>query len=137
MQDKSPIDTTIDQNIDEKMTSQLQKTPIAIIGMASLFPESRDLQEFWENIVGKMDCVIDVPADRWEINDLYDADPSAPDKSYSKRGGFIPDIDFDPMEFGLPPNILEVTDSSQLLSLIVARDLIKDCGYIDGEFDRQ
>jgi len=97
--------------------------------MASLFPESRDLHEFWENIVGKMDCVIDVPSDRWEINDLYDADPSAPDKSYSKRGGFIPDIDFDPMEFGLPPNILEVTDSSQLLSLVVARDLLKDCGY--------
>ncbi|MCN4143577.1 MAG: SDR family NAD(P)-dependent oxidoreductase [Thiohalomonas sp.] len=129
--------THIDKNVDEKMASQLQKTPIAIIGMASLFPESRNLQEFWENIVGKMDCVIDVPSDRWEINDLYDADPSAPDKSYSKRGGFIPDIDFDPMEFGLPPNILEVTDSSQLLSLLVARDLIKDCGYIDAEFDRQ
>ncbi|MCU7938437.1 MAG: SDR family oxidoreductase [gamma proteobacterium symbiont of Bathyaustriella thionipta] len=127
----------IDKKTDEKIASQLQKTPIAIIGMASLFPESRDLKEFWENIVGKMDCVIDVPSDRWEINDLYDADPSAPDKSYSKRGGFIPDIDFDPMEFGLPPNILEVTDSSQLLSLVVARDLIKDCGYIDGEFDRQ
>jgi len=127
-----------DNNItDEKIASQLQKTPIAIIGMASLFPESRDLQEFWENIVGKMNCVIDVPADRWEINDLYDADPSAPDKSYSKRGGFIPDIDFDPMEFGLPPNILEVTDTSQLLSLVVARDLIKDCGYVDGDFDRQ
>jgi len=131
------IDNNIDKKIDEKMASQLQKTPIAIIGMASLFPESRNLQEFWENIVGKMDCVIDVPADRWEINDLYDADPSAPDKTYSKRGGFIPDIDFDPMEFGLPPNILEVTDSSQLLSLVVARDLIKDCGYIDGEFDRK
>ncbi len=123
--------------IDKKIASRLQETPIAIIGMASLFPESRDLHEFWENIVGKMDCVIDVPSDRWEINDLYDADPSAPDKSYSKRGGFIPDIDFDPMEFGLPPNILEVTDSSQLLSLVVARDLLKDCGYSDGKFDRE
>ena len=127
-----------DKNIiDKKIASRLQETPIAIIGMASLFPESRDLHEFWENIVGKVDCVIDVPADRWEINDLYDADPSAPDKTYSKRGGFIPDIDFDPMEFGLPPNILEVTDSSQLLSLVVARDLLKDCGYGNGEFDRE
>jgi acyl transferase domain-containing protein len=122
---------------DQKMQSLLQKTPIAIIGMASLFPESRDLHEYWENIMGKVDCVIDVPSDRWEINDLYDADPSTPDKSYSKRGGFIPDIDFNPMEFGLPPNILEVTDSSQLLSLVVARDLLKDCGYKDGNFDRK
>ncbi|MFK5891747.1 MAG: beta-ketoacyl synthase N-terminal-like domain-containing protein, partial [Pseudomonadota bacterium] len=124
------------KNIDKRIASRLQETPIAIIGMASLFPESKDLHEFWENIMGRVDCVIDVPSDRWEIDDLYDADPSAPDKSYSKRGGFIPDIDFDPMEFGLPPNILEVTDSSQLLSLVVARDLLKDCGYKDGNFDR-
>ena len=137
MQDKTQIDKNIDDTIDDTIASQLQKTPIAIIGMASLFPESRDLKEFWENIVGKMDCVIDVPADRWEIDDLYDADPSAPDKTYSKRGGFIPNIDFDPMEFGLPPNILEVTDSSQLLSLVVARDLLKDCGYQEGNFDRE
>ncbi len=130
--------TNIDQVlVEKKMPSRLQETPIAIIGMASLFPESKDLNEYWENIMAKMDCVIDVPSDRWEINDLYDADPSAPDKSYSKRGGFIPDIDFDPMEFGLPPNILEVTDSSQLLSLVVARDLLKDCGYVDGNFDRE
>ncbi|MFK5984782.1 MAG: beta-ketoacyl synthase N-terminal-like domain-containing protein, partial [Pseudomonadota bacterium] len=123
-------------NIDKQFSSQLQETPIAIVGMASLFPESKNVHEFWENIMGKVDCVIDVPSDRWEIDDLYNADPATADKSYSKRGGFIPDIDFDPMEFGLPPNILEVTDSSQLLSLVVARDLLKDCGYKDGNFDR-
>jgi acyl transferase domain-containing protein len=60
-----------------------------------------------------------------------------PDKTYCKRGAFIPDIDFDPMEFGLPPNILEVTDVSQLLSLVVARDALEDAGYgEDIEFDR-
>ena len=46
------------KNLDKKLTSRLQETPIAIIGMASLFPESRDLHEFWENIMGKVDCVI-------------------------------------------------------------------------------
>jgi len=115
----------------------LQKTPIAIIGMASLFPESKNLREFWSNILDKVSCITDVPPDRWEIDDLYDPDPKAKDKTYCKRGGFIPDVDFNPMEFGLPPNILEVTDSSQLLSLLVARDLLKDCGYTDGEFDRK
>ncbi|HRF95222.1 MAG TPA: beta-ketoacyl synthase N-terminal-like domain-containing protein, partial [Aggregatilineales bacterium] len=61
--------------------------------------------------------------------DYYDPDPTTPDKTYSKRGGFLPDIDFDPMEFGLPPNILEVTDVSQMLGLVVARDAINDAGY--------
>ena len=75
---------------------------------------------------------------RWSVADYYDPDPHAPDKSYCKRGGFLPDIDFDPTEFGLPPNILEVTDVSQLLSLVVAKDALEDAGYGEGqEFDRE
>ena len=42
------------------------------------------------------------------------------------------------MEFGLPPNILEVTDVSQLLSLVVARDALEDAGYgEERQFDRE
>lgn len=41
----------------------------------------------------------------------------------------MPNIDFNPMEFGLPPNILEVTDASQLLALIAARDAFAHAGY--------
>src|SRR5690242_14319790 len=114
-------------------------TPIAIIGMASIFPEARTLDEYWDNIVQARDCLRDVPDSRWNIADYYDADPAAPDKTYCKRGGFIPDIDFDPVEFGLPPNILEVTDVSQLLGLLVARQTFDDAGYGIGgrEFDRE
>jgi len=117
--------------------TQLQKTPIAVIGMSSLFPNATNLESYWDNIINKASAIMDVPADRWEIKDVYDSDKNAPDKSYCKRGGFIPEIDFNPIEFGLPPNILEVTDTSQLLSLIVARDLIKDTGYKGNEFDRE
>src|SRR5439155_3686320 len=97
--------------------------------MACLFPQARTLREFWDNIVKKRDCITDVPPSRWRVEDYYDPDPSAPDKTYSKRGGFIPDVDFDPVEFGLPPNSLEVTDNSQLLSLLVARRALEDAGY--------
>ena len=108
---------------------QLQKTPIAIIGMASIFAQAKNLTEYWDNILNKIDAVTEVPDSRWSIADYYDPDPSKPDKSYCKRGGFLPDIDFDPVEFGLPPNILEVTDVSQLLGLVVARDALEDAGY--------
>jgi len=107
-------------------------TPVAIIGMAALFPEARTLQEFWQNIVDKRDCITDVPPSRWSVDDYYDPDPAAPDKTYCKRGGFLPEIDFDPLEFGLPPNIpniLEVTDSSQLLSLVVAKQALVERVY--------
>ncbi|MBW4552048.1 MAG: SDR family NAD(P)-dependent oxidoreductase [Aphanocapsa sp. GSE-SYN-MK-11-07L] len=112
-----------------RINDQLQQTPIAIVGMASIFPQSLNLQEYWETIIRKLDCITDVPASRWDVNTYYDPDPKAPDKTYCNRGGFIPEIDFNPMEFGLPPNILEVTDISQLLALAVAKTAMEDAGY--------
>ena len=121
----------------KKLNSRLQETPIAVIGMASLFPQSKNLREYWENILKKANCITDVPESRWSIQDYYDPDSNAPDKTYCKRGGFLPDVDFDPMEFGLPPNILEVTDVSQLLALAVAKAVLEDAGYGEGSsFDR-
>jgi acyl transferase domain-containing protein len=108
---------------------QLRKTPVAIIGIGSIFAQARNVTEYWENILNKIDAITDVPPSRWNVADYYDPDPAKPDKSYCKRGAFLPDIDFDPTEFGLPPNILEVTDVSQLLSLVVARDALEDAGY--------
>ena len=118
--------------------SLLKKTPIAIIGQAALFAKSASLKEYWDNILDKIDGITDVPPNRWNPEDYYDPDPTAEDKTYCKVGGFIPDIDFDPLEFGLPPNLLEVTDSSQLLGLVVARDAMEDAGYgMDREFARE
>ncbi len=122
----------------EHINKKIKTTPIAIIGIGSIFPQARSSQEYWDNILRKIDCVTDVPSSHWKIEDYYDPDPAAPDKSYCKRGAFLPDVDFDPMEFGLPPNILEVTDVSQLLSLVVARDALEDAGYgEDRQFDRE
>jgi len=111
------------------LNSSLQKTPIAVIGLSSIFADARNVEEFWTNIIQSKDSIIDVPANRWLIEDYYDEDMFAPDKTYCKRGGFLPEIDFNPIEFGLPPNILQVTDASQLLGLVAARDAFEDAGY--------
>jgi acyl transferase domain-containing protein len=111
---------------------------IAIIGMASILPEAHNLREYWENILAKRDCIRDVPASHWHPEDYYDPDPSVADKTYSKRGGFIPFTNFDPFEFGMPPNLLETTDASQLLALVVAKQVLEDAGYgSDHSFDRE
>src|SRR5215207_701854 len=112
---------------------RLADNPIAIVGLASLFPRSPDLASYWRAIVSAADCITDVPPTHWRTEDFYDPDPQAPDKTYCKRGGFIPDTPFNPVEFGMPPNILEVTDVLQLLSLVVTRELERD---LDGPFDR-
>ncbi len=116
----------------DPLERKIHTTPIAIIGMASIFPQARTLPEYWENILNKIDAIVDVPASRWSIEDYYDPNPAAPDKTYCKRGAFMPDVEFDPAEFGLPPNLLEVTDVSQLLSLVVAKECLEDAGYGEG-----
>ena len=108
---------------------RLGENPIAIIGMSALFPQAEHLGQYWNNIVEQIDSIIEIPESRWKIEDYFDEDQNVPDKSYSKRGGFIPDVDFNPMDFGIPPNILEVTDSSQLLGLLTAKNALEDSGY--------
>ncbi|MBE9207058.1 acyltransferase domain-containing protein [Nostoc sp. LEGE 06077] len=122
-----------------KINRQLQQNPIAIVGMASLFAKARNLREYWQNIINKIDCITDVPSSHWSVEDYYDPNPRTPeDKTYCKRGGFIPDVDFNPMEFGIPPSILEVTDVSQLLSLVIAKEAMEDAGYGESrEFSRE
>ncbi|WP_412486674.1 SDR family NAD(P)-dependent oxidoreductase [Shewanella chilikensis] len=123
--------------IDKRLNKRLKDTPIAIVGMASLFAGSRYLNQFWDLICDKIDAITQVPADRWQVADYFDPDKKAADKSYCKRGGFIPEVDFNPMEFGLPPNILELTDTSQLLSLVVAKEVLEDAGIDEGsDYDR-
>lgn len=128
-----------DQTTPIHLNRKLQDNPIAIIGMASLFPQARTLREYWENIINKVDCITDVPDSHWNVEDYYDPNPrTQEDKTYCKRGGFIPYVDFNPMEFGLPPNILEVTDVSQLLSLVVAKEAMEDAGYsASRQFNRE
>ncbi|UGA37321.1 hypothetical protein JOS77_25210 [Chromobacterium haemolyticum] len=84
---------------------------IAIVGMASHFPDAATLYDFWTNIVDKKDSLTDIDQkdgdEYWRKEDYYSADPSAADKTYGHRAGFVPAIDFDPVEFKLPPLMLE------------------------------
>ena len=122
---------------EQTFNSRLQECPIAIVGMASIFADAKNLENYWDNIFESVDAIKDVPSDRWAKDDYYSSNPKEADKTYCKRGGFLPEIDFDPMEFGLPPNILELTDIAQLLSLVVAREVLNDAGIGDGSgYDR-
>ena len=81
-----------------ELHSRIRETPIAIVGMSSLMPDAKTLDQYWSNIVENVNSIVDVPASRWNIDDYYDEDPSTPDKTYCKRGAFLPEIDFNPME---------------------------------------
>jgi len=114
-----------------------ETTPIAIIGMGCLFPGARDLTEYWRSIRHGHDGIGPVPESHWKAEDYFDPDPKRPDMTYCTRGGFLSPVAFDPTEFGIPPAILEATDTAQLLSLVVAKAALNDAGYgEDRDFNR-
>ncbi len=109
-----------------------QPVPVAIIGMGCMFPRAEDLAGYWANIRQRRDAITEVPATHWRPEDYFDADPKAPDHTYARRGGFLTPVDFPPLEFGIAPNNLDATDTTQLLGLMVARQALEDAGYGEG-----
>ncbi|USQ84655.1 SDR family oxidoreductase [Streptomyces phaeoluteigriseus] len=105
---------------------------VAVVGMACMFPQAPDLPTFWANVVGGVDAVGEVPADRWDPAVHHGG--STP----SKWGGFLPPIPFDPLRYGIPPTSLGHIEPVQLLSLEAARRALEDAGYGEGgrTFDR-
>lgn len=108
------------------LASQTTRPPIAVVGVSALFPGSADSTGFWNDLLAGTDRMTPVPSTHWLVDDYFDPDPSAPDKTYGRRGGFLGTIDLDPMAFGVPPNVVPSTDTSQLLALIVAQQVLDD-----------
>ncbi|WAC89973.1 type I polyketide synthase [Mycobacterium sp. Aquia_213] len=106
--------------------------------MSALFPGSPEAERFWRNIIGGVDLFSEVPESHWRIDDYYHPDPHMPDKVYARRGGFLPDVDFSPMDFGIPPNVMPATDTAQLLALRVAQQVLEDAAGGDfSHIDRE
>jgi polyketide-type polyunsaturated fatty acid synthase PfaA len=113
-----------------------KSSPVAIVGMSSLFPEARTVGDFWNNILSRKDCIREIidgdPKEFdgfWRLDEYYSDDPMAIDKTYGKTGGFIPEIEFDPIEFGIPPINLESIGTTQLFAMVVAKQALADAGY--------
>ena len=106
---------------------------VAIVGMGCILPGAGNAKALWENILDKLDAVCEVPEDRWDWRPYYDPDPNAKDKIYSKWGGFIDDVPFDPLRYGIPPNTIKSIEPLQLLALEVVRAALIDAGFEDGK----
>jgi acyl transferase domain-containing protein/NAD(P)H-dependent flavin oxidoreductase YrpB (nitropropane dioxygenase family)/NADP-dependent 3-hydroxy acid dehydrogenase YdfG len=114
-------------------------TDIAIIGVAAMFPGAIDTETFWANIVAGRNAVREVPPERWDVATYYDpaaVGENAGRKTPCKWGGFLDDIPFDPLAYGIPPKSLAAIEPVQLLSLEIARRALADAGYTDRAFDR-
>lgn len=104
---------------------------VAIVGMSTYLPGADTLSDYWENLLDAKNAVTEIPAHRWDYRIYFDPDREAEDKIYSKWGGFLEDMPFDPMRFGMPPRSIKAIDPVQLMTLELARRCLEDAGYDD------
>lgn len=110
---------------------------IAIVGIGLWLPGATDGRAYWTNLVNGVDCLREIPPERWDWRLYYDADPAARDRVYAKWGGFIAEQPFDPTRYGLPPVALKSIDPLQLLTLETVRRALADAGVALDQVDRE
>jgi Polyketide synthase modules and related proteins len=105
--------------------------------MSGRFPGSDDVNEYWQNISQGVDLVTEVPKERWDIDAYYDLDFTKLDKTNSRWGGFLADIDkFDPVFFNISGMEAEVMDPQQRLFLEECWKALEDAGYANDKISR-
>ena len=106
------------------------REPIAIVGMGMRLPGGvHDAASFETMLWSGTDTITAIPAERWSLDELYDADPEVPGKMITRFGAFIDGVDvFDAEFFGISPREAATMDPQQRLALQVGWQALEDAG---------
>ncbi len=115
---------------DEERNGKIME-PVAIIGMGCRFPGAPSLHAFWQLMCNGGDAITEVPADRYDIEAVYDPRPATPGKVMSRYGGFLEQVDqFDAAFFGISPREAAKIDPQHRLLMEVAWEAMEDAGQV-------
>ena len=106
--------------------------PVAIIGIGCRYPGGANTPDaFWQMIRNGVDGITEVPKSRWDADAIYDPDVRVPNKTNTRWGGFLEQVDqFDPQFFGIAPREVATMDPQQRLLLEVTWEALEDAGQI-------
>ncbi|MEU1313382.1 beta-ketoacyl synthase N-terminal-like domain-containing protein, partial [Streptomyces cinnamoneus] len=106
---------------------------IAVVGISCRLPQAADPRAFWQLLRESREAITDVPADRWDISQLYDPDYTAPGKVNVRRGGFLDHVDrFDAGFFGISPREAAMMDPQQRLVLELGWEALENARMVPG-----
>jgi len=109
--------TTLSMNTQE---------PIAIVGMAGLFPDAFSLEVFWKMIAQRKTAIGKVQPGRWPVPEASMLAPGlTPDRAYSANCGLIEGFRFDPHDIDLPGLPVDELDPLHHITLHVGREAIE------------
>ncbi|HVM13413.1 MAG TPA: amino acid adenylation domain-containing protein [Egibacteraceae bacterium] len=105
---------------------------VAIVGIGCRLPGRVSTPDaFWDLLCGGVDAISEVPPERFDVDAVFDSDPSAPGKIYSRWGGFVDDVDrFDADFFGIAPREAKRMDPQHRILLEVAWEALEDGGQV-------
>ncbi|MGZ6536636.1 MAG: beta-ketoacyl synthase N-terminal-like domain-containing protein, partial [Actinomycetota bacterium] len=110
---------------------------IAVVGLGAILPDAPTAPAFWTNVKQGRYSIGDVPVGRWDPDLYYDSDRKAPDKTYSKIGGWVKEWNWDPLAWRLPipPRVGDEMDDGQKWAITCTREALLDYGYPERPLD--
>src|SRR5262249_44805840 len=89
----SPLQVALAAQQLESKFAIMAAEPLAIVGMGCRSPGAGNPAEFWSLLSEGREVNVEVPADRWNIDEFYDPNPKTPGKMYMRRAAFLDSID--------------------------------------------
>ncbi len=111
--------------------SKKNNEKIAVVGMACRFPGGCNTPEaYWKFLKEGKDAAIDIPKDRWNVDEYYDAVHGTPGKMYVKKANFLQqDVsNFDAKFFKISPAEANAMDPQQRQLLEVSWEALENAG---------
>ncbi|CEL92229.1 unnamed protein product, partial [Vitrella brassicaformis CCMP3155] len=103
---------------------------LAVVGVSCRLPGGVTTpSSFWSMLMNRTDCVDEVPLTRWNVDEVYDADPDAKGKCYTRKAAFMDAADmFDNAFFNIGPAEVQSMDPQQRLMLEVGYEAFHSAG---------